>query len=95
MLSSVCFCSIREQTPFVRNCLGLVQNDFVTEFGRRLYGALLELYGQTHRATGECLAGSFSTDEMSRISDLRSARMNLGGDPEKLLPTVIDQAERK
>ena len=73
-----------EQTPFVRNCLGLVQNDFVTEFGRRLYGALLELYGTM-------LAGSFSTDEMSRISDLRSARMNLGGDPEKLLTDCVDK----
>ena len=80
-----------EQTPFVRNCLGLVQNDFVTEFGRRLYGALLELYGTDPPGDWGMLAGSFSTDEMSRISDLRSARMNLGGDPEKLLTDCVDK----
>ena len=78
-----------EQTAFVRDRFGLTQEDFVTEFGRRLYAALLELCGADPPGDWGMLAGSFSTDEMSRISNLRSARMNLGGDPEKLLTDCV------
>ena len=73
----------------MRDRFGLTQEDFVTEFGRRLYAALLELCGADPPGDWGMLAGSFSTDEMSRISNLRSARMNLGGDPEKLLTDCV------
>lgn len=78
-----------EQTAYARDSLGLRGDDFVTEFGRRLYGELLKLGETDPPGDWGMLAESFSTDEMSRINDLRISRMNLGGDPERLLTDCV------
>lgn len=78
-----------EQTAYARDSLGLRGDDFVTEFGRRLYGELLKLGETDPPGDWGMLAESFSTDEMSRINDLRISRMNLGGDQERLLTDCV------
>ncbi|MBQ9510889.1 MAG: DNA primase [Clostridia bacterium] len=72
----------------IRNgSIELSQDDFVTEFDRRVFAALLE------RGSGGgfgMLADAFSPEEISRMSEMQVARQALSDNSEKVLKDTID-----
>jgi DNA primase len=57
---------------------GLAADDFVTDFGRRVFDAMLELENSDGGFSKAMLGQVFTPDEMGRIEKIELARRNLG-----------------
>ena len=59
----------------------LLPEDFGTEFGRRVFSAIAEIYGENGSFDVGVLSESFSAEEVSRIMKLALDRQKLNNDP--------------
>ena len=82
-----------EQIAPARKKLGLCEEDFFTEFGRRIFSHIVKFSDESGGFDWGMLAQSFSSDEMSRISALRSSRDGLENG-EQILEKCVERLRR-
>ncbi len=78
-----------ENISYVSETLGLKPADFVTDFGKRVYGAVLSISEQSDGFDWGMLSEIFTVDEMDRINKMRAIRANLSNNSEELLKKCI------
>ncbi|MBQ9120819.1 MAG: DNA primase [Clostridia bacterium] len=73
----------------------LTEEDFVTDFNRRVYQRLMEIHGESQRFDLGRMNEFFTPDEMSRISKMIADRTKLSGNGEKELETTLAALRRE
>ena len=69
--------------------LGLCENDFFTDFNKRIFNKIIELTDETGHFEFGALGESFNPDEMGRITELRIRREKLSVNSEEILKDSI------
>ena len=80
-----------ENISYVSGTLGLKPEDFVTDFGKRVYDAVLSISGQSDGFDWGMLSEIFTVDEMDRINKMRAIRANLSNNSGELLKKCIER----
>lgn len=78
-----------EHIGYVSGTLGLKPEDFVTDFGRRIYETVISLSEQSDGFDWGMLSETFSVGEMDRINRMRAARADLSNNSEELLKECV------
>ena len=73
----------------------LTEEDFVTDFNRRVYQRLMEIHGESQRFDLGRMNEFFTPDEMPRISKMIADRTKLSGNGEKELETTLAALRRE
>ena len=73
----------------------LSENDFVTDFSRRVYQKIMEIYEESQHFDMGRMNESFTQDEMSRISKMIADRTKLSGNGETELMATLQALRRE
>ena len=80
-----------ENIGYASKTLGLKTEDFITDFGKRVYRAVLSISEQSDGFDWGMLSEFFTVDEMDRINKMRAIRANLSNNSGELLKKCIER----